>query len=489
MARNAATALSTSAASPTIWMRSPSASELGAHAGAEQSVVVDEDEAHRHGRGLGTRSSTSVPGSGHRGEQRLAAEALDAPDDRLADASTVAGDVGRVEAAAGVADERHELGVVGLHEHVDALGIGVSRRVDDGLADGRDERSRRVVERLVADDDGLDADVVVCLDLHGEGVDRGVQRGRLTVVGRAVQPRPQLALLAAGDRRHPSRVGRALHQHQRLQHGVVQVGGQRRPLVLADARRTLVVEAPQQAAEHRRREDGESADDDGDGAGGRTDARQPAGAVGERRHAGAEQDDTDDDAHDADHRAADRRPSPDRRATTRSRCRARWPTAGTMIASPGHSPIARQATSTAAVAQPRASSRRHRSRSGSGRRCGPGRAVRRQRGGAHVDDDAEATGERQQPDRGADDRRLDPPTIGPATGNTGQEAIRTALDTEPVEHSTHDASLSRRRTPATIRGHPAQMAVPSGIDQGHPRWRVVGERPYRRRCGARPAAG
>ena len=52
---------------------------------------------------------------------RRAAEAVDAPDDRLADAAPVVGDVGRVEAAAGVADEAGELGVVGLDEHVDAL--------------------------------------------------------------------------------------------------------------------------------------------------------------------------------------------------------------------------------------------------------------------------------------------------------------------------------------------------------------------------------
>ena len=97
----------------------------------------------------------------------------------------------------------------------------------------------------------------------------------------------------------------------------------RRPLVLADARRPLVVEAPQQTAERRRGEDGQSADDDGDGAGGRADAGQPAGAVGERRHAGDEQDDADDDLRDAD--PGRRRPSavPGRRATTRSRCRRR----------------------------------------------------------------------------------------------------------------------------------------------------------------------
>ena len=77
-----------------------------------------------------------------------------------------------------------------------------------------------------------------------------------------------------------------------------------------------------------------------------------------------------------------------------------------------------------------------------------------------------------RPIGGADDRRLDSPASGPATGNTRQEAIRTALDTEPVEHSTHGASLSRVGPPETIRGRPAQLAARSGIDQGHPRWRM-----------------
>ena len=76
--------------------------------------------------------------------------------------------------APGVADEPGQLGVVGLDEHVDAVDVGVAGGVHDGLAEGGEERPRGLVERLVADDDGLDADVVVGLDLDGEGVDRGV---------------------------------------------------------------------------------------------------------------------------------------------------------------------------------------------------------------------------------------------------------------------------------------------------------------------------
>ena len=110
-----------------------------------------------------------------------------------------AADRGRVEPAPGVAHEPGELGVVGLDEHVDAIDVGVAGGVDDRLADRRDERPRGVVERLVADDDGFDADVVVGLDGDRHRVDRRMQRRRLALVGRAVQPRPQLALLAPGD--------------------------------------------------------------------------------------------------------------------------------------------------------------------------------------------------------------------------------------------------------------------------------------------------
>ena len=106
-----------------------------------------------------------------------------------------------VEAAARVAHEPGELGVLRLDEHVDAIDVGVARGVDDGLAHRRDERTGRVVERLVADDHRLDPDVMVGLDRHGHRLDGRVERRRLALVRGAVQPRAQLALLAPGDRR------------------------------------------------------------------------------------------------------------------------------------------------------------------------------------------------------------------------------------------------------------------------------------------------
>ena len=86
------------------------------------------------------------------------------------------------------------------------------------------------------------------------------------------------------------------------------MGGDGRPLVLADAHRPLVVERPQQAADGRRGEHRQPADDDGDGAGRGADVGQPAGAVGERDDAGAEQHDAGDELQAA------RRPTPGRDA-------------------------------------------------------------------------------------------------------------------------------------------------------------------------------
>ena len=137
VARMTATASSTSAASPTISTRGRrSATQLGAHAGAEQRVVVDEHDADASRRGLAAPASRPRCRRPARDvEHGGPAEAVDAPDDRLADAAAVGGDGGRVEAAAGVADEPGQLGVVGLDEHVDAVDAGVAGGVDDGLAD------------------------------------------------------------------------------------------------------------------------------------------------------------------------------------------------------------------------------------------------------------------------------------------------------------------------------------------------------------------
>ena len=80
-----------------------------------------------------------------------------------------------------------------------------------------------VVERLVTDDHRLDADVVVGLEFGRQHLDRRVQRLRVPDRRGAVQPGPQLALLAPCQAHHAARVVAALDEHQRLQHRVVEV--------------------------------------------------------------------------------------------------------------------------------------------------------------------------------------------------------------------------------------------------------------------------
>ena len=153
--------------------------QLGADAGPEQGVVLDEDDAHGHRRLRGTRSSISVPTPGCDVSMATPPARCRRPTIESLMPRRSSGIDGRVEALPGVADEPRQLGVVGLDEHVDAIDVGVAGGVDERLAQRADERAGRGVERLVADDDGLDADVVVGLDLDGERLDGGVQRRRV----------------------------------------------------------------------------------------------------------------------------------------------------------------------------------------------------------------------------------------------------------------------------------------------------------------------
>ena len=394
-----------------------------------------------------------------------------------------------VEAVAGVADEPRQLGVVGLDEDVDPLDAGVAGGVDDGLADRRDERPRGVVERLVADDHRLHPHVVVGLDGDGHGVDRRVQRHRVARVGRAVQPRAQLALLAPGQRRHPPRVVGALDQHQRLQHRVVQVGGHPRPLVLADARRPLVVEAAQQATERRGGEDRQAADDDGDRAGRRADVTEPAGAVGQRGDAGDEQRDAGDDL--------DRPVPPSRRrsggcrcaSTRRRRCRRRSPPPAP---SPRRPATARWRGRRGGWPRSRtrwpardASVRRPTARGG-----GSGSEAVDGHRGEDVQHGAEAAGQRQQADCGAHDGRLDAPAIGPPAGDAGDHAIgaaRACAGHRSDGPSLHRRAAAARRHPGWTPTRPPTVPVGVGVRPGMSPMASTGRDPYRRRRGPRPA--
>jgi len=98
------------------------------------------------------------------------------------------------------------------------------------LPRGPDDRGQVRSHRGVADTDQFHVDTVVGLDVEHllrQGFHQAAG-GRLL----SVEPLPQLPLLAAGEGGHLLRVGRlALDQGQRLQDGVVQVGGHVGPCV------------------------------------------------------------------------------------------------------------------------------------------------------------------------------------------------------------------------------------------------------------------
>ena len=144
-----------------------------------------------------------------------------------------------------------------------------------------------VVQRAVADDDRLDADAVGQLDALGQLVDGGAQQVGARLALRPVQPRAQLALLHAGQRRHPRRVLRALDERERLQHRVVQVRRDVLPLLRADALPALLGQLPREPHDPRpddERQAGErhrGRDDDGPDRAARDvrgqERRRPAG--------------------------------------------------------------------------------------------------------------------------------------------------------------------------------------------------------------------
>ena len=306
----------------------------------------------------------------------------------------------------------------------------------------------------------------------GEGVDGGVQRRRLALVRRAVQPRPQLALLAPGDRRHPPRVVVRCISTSDCSTESWRWAAIRRPLVLADARRPLVVEAPQQAAERRRGEDGQAADDDGDGARRRADAgrarRVRLASEATPATSSATPTTTCSDAHGRRRRRVGRAPPPSDQTIEMPTATA---AAGTMIA----------------VARPQpdrpAGDEHGAGRAADGQLAPPAVPDGSGRGGGALD----AVGrERRRRRRRARRRARRPASAARSAarttvGSTPQRSAhplatpaRTRSDprghAQGVGHVRHTLSLARRRA-VDHQGRPAGRAGVSGIDQGHPRWR------------------
>ena len=105
---------------------------------------------------------------------------------------------------------------------------------------------------------------MVGLHLGGDRLERGRERRLAPRRPPAAEPGAQLALLAAGEAGHGARVvGALLHEGERLQHRVVEMGGDVGPLLGADALAALLGEV---AAEPQpeRREDERQRDEDHD---------------------------------------------------------------------------------------------------------------------------------------------------------------------------------------------------------------------------------
>ena len=363
--------------------------------------------------------------------------------------------------------------VVGLDEHVDAIDAGVAGRVDDRLADRGDEGARGVVERLVADDDRLDADVVV-----------GSRRPRPS------HRSPRAATPAAPCGSPPYSHARSSRSWRRAS-PAIRRGSSVRWISTSDcsteswrwaatlARSSsrmraaaLVVEAPQQAPERRarRRSRGRRRRPRSALADAPTPPRPPVRLASEPTPAPSRTM-PGDDLHEAQRPAAERR----------ARCRTDHTTAipiataaaGSMIPSPGHRPIARADDEDGAgraadgeLAPPtiRAPAARRRLREG-GRRGDRGDAV---------EHGAEPTRQRQQPDGGTHHRRLDAPTVGPPAGDAGDDAVaaraagaaRRAVRSPPHRRAARDRSSHPGRP---CRGPPRRQGRTRDVPDGHRR--------------------
>ena len=107
---------------------------------------------------------------------------------------------------------------------------------------------------------------MVALDLARRALERARQARRGAGRGAARQPGAQLALLAAGERRHRARVvGALLDERQRLEHRVVQVGGHLGALLGADALAALGGQRAREAQDPRGEDDRQHGRDDQDG--------------------------------------------------------------------------------------------------------------------------------------------------------------------------------------------------------------------------------
>ncbi len=159
---------------------------------------------------------------------------------------------------------RDHLGVGVDHRGAGVQG-GVDHRLPGGLQDGADVLGHGDLTVRVAHHHDLDRHAVSVLDLRGGGLE-GAGHRDVGGPGVAVHPRPEVALLGPGQRRHPTGIRRVLlDQRQRLEHRVVQVRGDVGPVLGAHPGGALLPQVGDEPDEPGAQDDGETDHAEGGG--------------------------------------------------------------------------------------------------------------------------------------------------------------------------------------------------------------------------------
>jgi len=127
--------------------------------------------------------------------------------------------------------------------------------VQERLASSAEHRLGGIAELTVPDHDHLYGHSVVVFDILGGRAERRSKTPLLRPASIAGEPVSELALLTAGQRRHLTWVvGALLHQGEGLEHGVVKVCRELRPLLRANALGALEREIASEPPQERRKD-------------------------------------------------------------------------------------------------------------------------------------------------------------------------------------------------------------------------------------------
>ena len=237
--------------------------QLGPHPGAEQRVVVHQEHPDAHVLAsvfLGISSCTSVPSPGAVRSRTSPPCLVILPRMRVREAMPVLRNRVRVEALAPVAHEHGHLVRLDLGVDADLGDPRVLGRVDDRLAGRLDQRGsarppagsrrRRPAGTAIAKSSSTSRARLRDRDARPAAAPRPPHGRRASRAARRSWPRARRLHLAR-------RLGLLLDQRKRLQHGVVQVGGDLGAFLGADARPAFRVEVthqphPQRHGQHAR---------------------------------------------------------------------------------------------------------------------------------------------------------------------------------------------------------------------------------------------